>query len=177
MPGMRFSLLRQNSKKNFRGILLCLLCFQWLLIPSCSDIDLYEKSVAIPGHAWKSSYTPSFSFDIIDTNAVYNPMLVLRHTDKYGYNNIWLSITVQTPGAEKPVTFRTDMQLGTDETGWLGSGMNDIYEHRVPLLKELVSHEVSFRRAGTYTFTVSQVMREDPLKQVLDVGLRMEKKQ
>ena len=34
-----------------------------------------------------------------------------------------------------------------------------------------------FRKKGTYTFTISQIMREDPLEHVLNVGLRIEKKQ
>ena len=32
-------------------------------------------------------------------------------------------------------------------------------------------------KAGNYTFTIEQIMREDPLENVLNVGLRIEKKQ
>ena len=49
--------------------------------------------------------------------------------------------------------------------------MDDIYEHRIPL------GDAEPLKAGNYTFTVEQIMREDPLKNVLDVGLRIEKKQ
>jgi len=46
--------------------------------------------------------------------------------------------------------------------------MDDIYEHRIPLEKQTL-------KAGDYSFTVEQIMREDPLKNVLNVGLRLEK--
>jgi hypothetical protein len=49
--------------------------------------------------------------------------------------------------------------------------MDDIYEHRIPL------GEPQSLKAGTYTFSLEQIMREDPLEHVLNVGLRLEKKQ
>jgi hypothetical protein len=48
--------------------------------------------------------------------------------------------------------------------------MDDIYEHRIQL------GAPQTLKAGTYIFTVEQIMREDPLEHVLDVGLRIEKK-
>ena len=32
-----------------------------------------------------------------------------------------------------------------------------------------------FRKKGDYTFTIEQIMREDPLNNVLNVGIRIEK--
>ena len=53
--------------------------------------------------------------------------------------------------------------------------MDDIYEHRIPLTP--VGMPFRFRKPGEYTFTIEQVMREDPLENVMNVGLRIEKKQ
>jgi gliding motility-associated lipoprotein GldH len=156
--------------------ILAACCIQ-LAIVSCTTIDLYEKSALVPGHAWKSSYKPSFTFTIKDTSSLYQLLLVLRHDDKYNYNNIWLNISVKSPGTDTVITFRAVKQLASDEKGWLASGMDDIYEHRISLLKELVENNVSFRKYGDYTFTIEQIMREDPLQHVLNVGLRLEKKQ
>jgi len=35
---------------------------------------------------------------------------------------------------------------------------------------------VSLRRKGRYTLSIKQIMREDPLEQVMNVGLRIEKR-
>ncbi|MFM7671514.1 MAG: gliding motility lipoprotein GldH [Bacteroidota bacterium] len=145
-----------------------------LLLIQCKPIDVYERTVDIPRHAWKSDFTPDCSFHITDTNALYNLSLILRHTDAYPFNNIWLSVRIEAP--DTVYTFKTEQRLGTNEQGWLGTGLNDVYEHRLPLNTELNQAGVSFRRAGNYTFRISQIMREDPLPQVLQAGIRVERK-
>lgn len=62
-----------------------------------------------------------------------------------------------------------ELQLATNEK-WLASGMDDIYEHRIKLT------DPQYLKAGVYHFRVEQIMREDPLANVMDVGLRVEKK-
>ena len=145
------------------------------IISSCHPIDLYEKTVVIPGHAWKSSFKPSFSFTIKDTAYAYQLFLVLRHSDQYNYNNIYVNIYTRQPGIDSMQSVRYDLVLATNEKGWLASGMDDIYEHRIPLTP--TDLPVYFKKPGNYTFVVEQIMRENPLNNVLNVGLRLEKKQ
>lgn len=148
-----------------------------LLLPvACTTIDLHEKTVAFPGHAWKKENRPSFTFRLSDTSTVYELQLVLRHTDRYHYNNIWLNLGVKTPGTDSLRHFRVQRVLATDEQGWLGTGMDDIYEHRISLNDVLFQNDISLRRPGDYTFTLEQIMREDPLQQVMNAGIRLEKK-
>ncbi|HEX2605898.1 MAG TPA: gliding motility lipoprotein GldH [Flavisolibacter sp.] len=148
--------------------LLLLLCVQ-----SCQTIDLYEKHVTIPNHEWKSSFKPQFQFTITDTTAAYQLFIVLRHTDKYNFNNIWLNLYAQAPGTPSRKFGPIEMPLAAKESGWLGTGMDDLYDHRVAL--SLDPAQFHFKKAGTYVFTIEQAMREDPLTQVLNVGLRIEK--
>lgn len=164
------------SSKAFSLRLLILPVIIIYIVSSCTQVDLFEKTANIPGQSWKSSYTPSFTFTIKDTTSVYELFLVLRHNDKYNYNNIWLTISVKSPGSDSAKVFRVDKRLATDEKGWLASGMDDIYEHRIRLTENLVENEVSLRKPGDYVFTIGQIMREDPLQHVLNAGLRIEKK-
>jgi gliding motility-associated lipoprotein GldH len=138
-------------------------------IYSCTTVDIYEKSVVIPRHEWKSDFKPSFNFLIKDTVTAYKVFLVLRHTEKYNYNNIYVNLYIKGPGQDTAVKIQRDLVLGDNEKGWLGTGMDDVYEHRLLLSKE------PNLKAGDYTFSVEQIMREDPLKNVLNVGLRLEK--
>ena len=156
-----------------RLFLLIVPCAMYLA--ACTSIDLYEKSVSIPGHAWKSSYKPSFTFTIKDTASPYRLFIVLRHNDKYNYNNIYVNLITKQPGQDSTQTVRYDLRLATDNEGWLASGMDDIYEHRIPLTP--TGGEFYFRKPGDYTFSIEQIMREDPLNNVFNVGLRLEKKQ
>ena len=158
--------------KVIRGIFIYLLTAYSLQLVafSCTSIDLYEKSVAIPGHAWNSSFKPTFNFTIKDTTVPYRFFLVLRHTEKYNFSNIYISLYVKPPHTDSIQKIQLSLNLANNE-GWLGSGMDDIYEHRIPL------GDPQTLKAGEYSFTIEQIMREDPLKNVLDVGLRLEKKQ
>ena len=146
------------------------LFFYALFLSSCTTIDLYEKSVAIPQHKWKNSFKPSFAFIIKDTSSPYQIFLVLRHNDKYNYSNIYINLYATLPGKDTAIQIKRDLILATNDKGWLGEGMDDIYEHRIKL------GEPQSLKAGTYTFTLEQIMREDPLENVMDVGLRIEKK-
>jgi gliding motility-associated lipoprotein GldH len=144
-----------------------------MCLVSCSTIDLYEKSVAIPGHSWKSSFKPSFTFTIKDTTVPYKLYFIIRHNDQYNFNNIYINLITRQPASDSTQTIRLSLELAKNETGWDATGMDDIYEHRIALTPP--GENLYFRKKGDYTFTVEQIMREDPLKNVLNAGLRIEK--
>ena len=53
--------------------------------------------------------------------------------------------------------------------------MDDIYVHRIPLAPQ-PGDTFYFNQKGEYTFTIEHIMREDPLENVMNIGLRLEKK-
>jgi len=141
------------------------------LLPYCTTIDLYEKTVTVPHHSWESSFRPSFDFEIKDTTTPYKLFLILRHNEKYNFNNIYVNVYVKGPGQDTAQKIQENLVLATNEKGWLASGMDDIYDHRIQLGPE------QSLKAGKYNFIIEQIMRENPLNNVLNVGLRIEKKQ
>lgn len=143
-----------------------------LLLTACGKMDVFEKDVAIPGHQWSGSFRPAIDMNITDTASLYNIYIVVRHTNEYHYNNLWMNIYTIFPGDSAQRKQRFELQLATDDKGWLGSGMDDIYEQRVSVTKD---RPVRFPRQGTYRFILENIMREDPLPYVMDVGIRIEK--
>jgi gliding motility-associated lipoprotein GldH len=145
-----------------------------LLAAACKPpkLDVYEKNLEIPGHKWSSDYKPSFEVKIQpeDTAWLYNIYVNIRHTDAYPYSNIWLLIGTQYPGDSIPKEQRVELPLA-DVTGkWNGSGLDDIYEHRI-----FIQQNATFNIPGTYKFSFEQNMRQNPLPHVMNVGLRVEK--
>ncbi|MDF2190754.1 gliding motility lipoprotein GldH [Paraflavitalea sp. CAU 1676] len=157
--------------RQFRILPFTFLISGMLLIASCATVDVFEKNVAIPNHAWSSQFTPEINFDITDTVSLYNIFVVVRHTDAYRYKNIWMNLTIQQPDSTSR-TEKLELQLATDSKGWLGTGMDDIYEHRIAVTS--LQRPVPLKR-GTYRFKLTNVMREDPLEHVMNVGIRVEK--
>jgi gliding motility-associated lipoprotein GldH len=142
----------------------------YFILAGCSTIDVFEKNINIPNHEWSSDFKPEIAFEISDTMTLYNIYVVLRHTDAYHYNNIWMNIYTQMPG-DTLVKQKLDLRLATDDKGWLGSGMDDVYEHRI-----LITHSPQrLPKAGLYKFRLEQIMREEPLQYVMNVGIRVEK--
>ena len=138
------------------------------LLGSCSNIDVFEKNIVIPNYHWSSNFIARGDFIISDTSAAYNLYIIVRHTDAYAYNNIWISAGLQQPG-ESMLLQKINLSLGDDRTGWEGIGMNDIWETR-----KLIGRLPKMKK-GTYRFQLGQIMRDDPLLHVMSVGLRIEK--
>lgn len=154
-----------SHKKMWPGLLVFI-----LFITACGSIDVFEKNVSIPNHEWSSSLKPEIAFEVTDTTSLYNIYVVLRHTDAYRYKNIWMSIHTQIPG-DTVLKQRLDLTLATDDKGWLGSGMDDIFEHRI----RITNAPQKLSKPGLYKFRIEQIMREDPLQYVMNVGIRVEK--
>jgi gliding motility-associated lipoprotein GldH len=120
-------------------------------------------------HSWKGTDKPTFAFDIKDTASLYNIYFVFRHTDAYNFNNVWVSISTIPPG-DTVTTRQLDLKLADNKNGWLGSGMDDIFEHRIKITRGPVK-----LKAGKYSFTLQHIMREEPLEHVMNAGIRVEK--
>jgi len=134
---------------------------------ACNTFDVYEQTKAFPNHEWKSNEGLTFTFKITDTVSRYNVYLVLRHEDPYHYRNIWIDIQEKDP--DTTYTIRREFTLA-DGTHWLGSGIDDIFEHRL-----LFNSDPRPFKKGNYTFTLHHVMREDPLQFMMNAGVRVEK--
>ena len=147
------------------GVLFLMMAF----LVSCDTIGVFEQNHFFPEHQWSSKQQPAFTFTISDTQSLYHIYAIFRHEDAYRYNNIWLNITTIAPN-DTAKTQQVNLLLADNKKGWLGTGMDDIFDHRIRLTKTAQK-----LRKGNYTFTLKQIMREDPLPAVLNAGIRVEK--
>jgi gliding motility-associated lipoprotein GldH len=138
---------------------------------SCGQIEVFEKNTPIPDYKWATGFAATGKFEIKDTSSSYNIYIVLRHTDRYDFNNIWMNVGLQPPG-DSLFFQKVDLNLGSDANGWEGTGTNDIWEVRKPL-----ALNKRFIKKGEYQFKILHIMRVDPLPNVMSVGMRVEKVQ
>jgi len=137
------------------------------LLASCTTLDVYEKSKVFTKQEWASTDTPNFKFDIVDTTSLYNFYFVLRHQEKYPYKNVWLSLNVKN--VDTTITIKREFILA-DNNKWLGSTIDDITDHRIIFNQEPIK-----LKKGTYSFTLKQIMRDDPLPYIFSAGIRVQK--
>jgi gliding motility-associated lipoprotein GldH len=161
---MKCRYINNISLKNWRLIVFCAAQF---FITGCKQMDLYEKNINLPSHKWAADFNAEGSLKIADTNSLYNVYIVLRHTDAYQYNNIWLNVGLQSIG-DSMKQQKVNLALGNDANGWDGVGMNDIWE-----VRKLIA-QIPLKKTE-YKFAISQIMRDNPLPNIMSVGLRVEK--
>lgn len=144
------------------------------LMSGCLSSPYYQKEYTIPKNDWYYDNELTYKFNITDTNSLYNLQFLFRHTEAYPYSNIWLIVDTKKPGDTIFERTRLEVPLAEPNGKWLGRGMGEIWEQRMP-----ISHDgdtVMLRKEGIWEIRLSQNMRMDPLPEVLQVGLRIEKK-
>lgn len=153
--------------------LLLILCAA-IGISSCGvKSSFYQKQVPVPGAEWSSKFQPVFKVEIKDIRAKYKVSLLIRHDESYTNANIWIKLKVKAPGDSVfHDGVRIEKQLANAAGEWQGKGMGTIWEERLDLTaKEMPK----FTKPGIYEIKMEQLMRNDPLPSVLNVGLRIEK--
>ncbi len=138
-----------------------------LLLASCTDSALVDRNVPITDRAWHYDDRPSVTAHITDTTNRYDVYLNLRHTPDYRYANIFVLLHEQAPDG-RDTTERFEIRLAEPDGRWLGRGGGSVYTHQ-----QLVKENVRFADTGKYVFAFEQNMRENPLLEVTDVGIRI----
>jgi gliding motility-associated lipoprotein GldH len=154
-----------------RAFGLLLICAA--LLTGCMPSPYYQKQYSVPQNAWQYQFKPSFKFDITDTAARYNLSFLIRHTEAYPYSNIWVWVHIKQPGSDSFERSRIEIPLAEATGKWMGRGMGEIWEQSMPVTTN--ANATIFNKTGTYEIQLEQNMRINPLPEVLQVGLRVEK--
>lgn len=138
----------------------------------CSDPNaVIDQNTRIDNNNW--SYPNKITYDVkIDNAAIpYNIYLNLRVTGNYKYANVFVLIDQIGPD-KKATNTRYEFKLANPDGEWLGEGSGNLYSYQVPFREKY-----KFPSPGTYRFQIQQNMRDNPLHEIGDVGLRVEKAQ
>jgi gliding motility-associated lipoprotein GldH len=149
------------------GAFIALLLFT---TQGCTDpLAVIDHNTELPNHNW--SYVNRIKYDvkIDDETVAYNLYFNLRVTGSYKYSNIFALFYQTSPGKKKAIT-RYEFKLANRDGEWLGSGSGNLYSYQLPLRTNY-----KFPAKGTYHFEIEQNMRDNPLHEVSDAGLRIEK--
>ena len=149
----------------------CLLALAYLFI-SCDSQRLYEDNFEFKDRTWKVIEEPRFEFTISDTTQRYSLYYNVRNSLDYPYARIFIMYHLYDSAGKEILKKLVNNDLYDQKTGQpLGdSGLGDLYDHRFLLLER---HPFGYR--GKYSMKLDQFMRQDTLKGVIAVGVRVEK--
>lgn len=152
-----------------RSRFLMVVLIAGMFFTSCNKDIVFSKYKTFDESQWSAKDKAVFDLEITDTQTLNNISLMIRHTETYPYNNLFLFVTTKYPDG-KTLTDTMEVVLSNSKGEWLGSGAGDIYDFKVPIKKN-----VRFPLGGKYQFTFEQGMRVDPLPMIMDFGFEIEK--
>ena len=143
--------------------------FLILFLASCDKSVVFEKNISIPDYKWEINNILRLETEITDTVNPHNVYINVRNGSGYEFSNLFLFMTTITP---KGLVAHDTLELTlADARGkWLGSGSGDVWDNRI-----LFKRDFKFPEAGLWHFELQQAMRVNPLPQVMDAGMRIEK--
>jgi len=150
--------------------LFAALCFG-ILLTGCDKNVVYKAYEDIDDGQWFIKNTPSFKVEIKDTTQLYDVFYLVRNTLQYPYYNLYLTRKITGPDSSLISTSLEEVFLSNEITGKpFGKGLGDLFDHKIPFLRNY-----KFPRSGTYTFTLAQSMRQNPLPFIMGIGISVEK--
>ena len=134
----------------------------------------FQKQVPVPAAAWSYDFKPEFRIQITDTGKIYQAYFLIRHDELFPTSNIWFRWSVKSPGDTVFIPGpRIEKTLAEPGGKWLAKGMGGIWEHKIPLGSK---EAPPIKDTGLYVIRLEQIMRQNPLPAVLNVGFALEAK-
>ncbi len=148
-------------------VLLCVVAFSCNTDPN----TVYKQHEDIEDGKWFLKNEPTFTYEIADTTQRYNVFYLVRNSQAYPYYNLYIKQFL-LDDKQKPINETLNELILMDEkTGKpLGDGMGDLFDHKIVALKNF-----KFSRKGKYSIKIRQYMRQDPLPEILSMGISIEK--
>lgn len=161
--------MSQNNRFLIFGFALA------LLFVSCDKKRIFDEYKEIDG-SWHKKQKVVFTFQQKDTVQEYNMFVNIRNNNDYPYNNLFLIVSMLQPdGVTKVDTL--EYQMANPDGSLMGEGFSDVKESKL-----WYKENTRFPKAGKYTVTVQQAVREsgkvpgvEQLQGVSEVGFRIEK--
>jgi gliding motility-associated lipoprotein GldH len=167
--GINFAFQLIKIRMNFIRIFLVILTT--FTFVSCDKNVVYKAHEDMDEGLWYIKNTPTFKVEITDTTQSYNLYYLVRNALQYPYYNLYIHRKVTDPDGKKTSAQLEEVYLSNQTTGKpFGNGLGDLFDHKIPFAKNY-----KFSKSGTYTYTLTQNMRQDPLPFIISVGICVEK--
>ena len=134
---------------------------------SCGRTDVYNEFNTLPKNGWFKRDVQRFTPEVPDTVNRYDVYLSLRHNGDYTYRNLWLFVSYNDEGGVLK-TDTVNCELADEFGRWSGGGWGSYYQQEV-----LLNDDFRFSGEKEHVFTVQQAMRDDRIRGISDVGIRI----
>jgi len=121
----------------------------------------------IPSAGWHKDSVFSFNFNITDTLATYEIVIMTRNTDDFPRKNLWVGLEL-TQGGRVLLNDTANLILSDDYGKWRGGGIGSYFDNDF-----IYKQNVTFYKSGEYTYNLRHIMRFEELKGLEYVGVKI----
>lgn len=149
-------------KKVFSKIIYKSLILLTVLLSACAGDTVYNESQRVANPEWNKDSVPEFAVEL--PQGLYRVDVMLRNTDEYRYQNLWLFLTSQT--ADSTIVDTLQCFLADDYGRWVGMGLGSIYTNRFTWIDS-----VAVVDSLKVNYKIAHGMRHDELAGIKEVGI------
>lgn len=146
-------------------LIVCVLAF----LTGCDNTRLLDDNLEVKNYKWGYDDVKTFTVDVSDTASAYNLFVNVRHGFDFEWRNLWVNIRTQFPDSSV-YNKRVNLLLSESTGEWNARCIGDNCFIQIP-----IQQQARFPMPGTYTFTITQDMRANPISHVKSIGMRIEK--
>jgi len=131
------------------------------------DRVIYEEVQEIENGQWFHGQSRNFNFEVPDTSLNYRLLLYLEYNTDYRWQNFYTEITTTFPGdsVKKDIL---SLELASKTGQWFGKCNSQSCSLTIPL-----QEEVRFNMAGNYSIAFDQYMRDEDVRGITAIGLKL----
>ena len=148
------------------SILFLFICW---ITTACNENTLYHSYQSIPREGWNRNDTLVFNVPIADSLTVLHLSAEVRNESNYPYRNLYLTVS---QNLEDSTTWKTDtllFVLANKDSKWIGTGWGSLFQSDLPV------RDIATRHSGNYKIRVTHGMKDDTLKGISDIGIKIER--
>jgi len=150
----------------------CIILIATIGYISCDKQEAYSHFHEIKDANWLQNDTLVFDIDstVFDLNTRYKLSVEVTNNVNYPYRNIWFFIQDNFGQDSIFSNVSKEYQLADEFGKWNGSGFATTFQISLPFIDNLI-----FTRKNNYQIKLQHGMRDEPLKGIEKVGLRLER--
>lgn len=138
-----------------------------MIIMSCGPKVIFDSKTKLNTEGWTYKDGIDFGVNISDSTSAYDMILEIGFDPNFSYENVYFLISTDFPesiATQDSVSF----QLSDSKGQWNGDCSSSLCSTQF-----ILQHGIYFKELGDYTFGFSQFSRDENLKGMKSLGLKI----
>ncbi len=136
---------------------------------SCNTGKIYEEhKTNFPKFRWDKSNIVEFTPEVTDTENNYQLIVAIRHIFGFNLSDLKIKVEIIAPSG-KETTADYTLSFYNQENDLLSKCIGDFCD-----FEQVIENDFTFNETGTYQINIHHQMDQNPIPNIMEVGLIIE---